>query len=355
MVLCKVIVRCFKQILMCLKFDYVILLPTYGYECLGRYLLTGIFECRNARSTERAFAVSRLEAILTKAVRLPWLYMLRPFLLKVLAVLRPMKQLHISLSPRISALKPCKSITVISANLWHDWPFHRRLSHRLETFAQLAEEEDADVVLLQEVMRTPQIQMDEWLGKRLGMGFVYSRVNGDEEAIGFEEGLAVLSRFPIMAPQRKNLGLGGSLVRRMALAAEIHSPFGCLWVISVHLGLLKKRNQMQWQHLRNWISGLGCDHTALIGGDFNIHEHSNSIRQAQGLWIDTYRSVNPEGDGTTHEMRWPWGSTFLRRRLDYIFLRPGIHRWRIMDARHLLPTGQPHSDHYAVITRCSPM
>ncbi|OGO18056.1 MAG: hypothetical protein A2Z14_02670 [Chloroflexi bacterium RBG_16_48_8] len=269
--------------------------------------------------------------------------------------MRPVKRIHISLSPRISALKPSKTITVISANLWHDWPFQRRLPHRLEAFAQLAEEERADVVLLQEVICTPQVQADAWLGKRLGMAFVYSRVNGDEEAIGFEEGLAVLSRFPIMASQMKNLGLGESFYRRMALAVEVHSPFGYLWAISVHLGILKKRNQSQWHDLRSWVSGLGRGHTALIGGDFNAHEQSNPIRQAQGLWIDTYRSVNPEGDGTTHEIRWPWGNTFRRRRLDYIFLRPGPHRWRIMDARHVLPTREPHSDHCAVITRFSPL
>lgn len=245
-------------------------------------------------------------------------------------------------------------LTVMSANLWHDWPFRRRLPLRLEAFAQLVEKERADVVLLQEVIRTPQIQADDWLGKRLEMAFVYSRVNGDEEAIGFEEGLAVLSRFPLIDPQMKNLGAGEGLYRRMALAVEVHSPFGNLWAISVHLGILKRRNQSQWHDLRSWVTELGSDHSALIGGDFNAHEQSAPIRQAQGLWIDTYRSVNPEGDGTTHEIRLPWGNT-LRRRLDYIFLRPGPYRWRVMDARHVHPPQGPHSDHRAVITRCTPL
>jgi endonuclease/exonuclease/phosphatase family metal-dependent hydrolase len=245
-------------------------------------------------------------------------------------------------------------LTVMSANLWHDWPFRRRLPHRLEAFAQLVEKEGADVVLLQEVIRAPQIQADDWLGKRLNMAFVYSRVNGDEEAIGFEEGLAVLSRFPLMDAQMKNLGAGEGLYRRMALAVEVHSPFGELWAISVHLGFIKRRNQSQWRDLRRWINGLGGDRSALIGGDFNANEHSTPIRQAQRLWIDTYRSVNPEGDGATHELRLPWGNIF-RRRLDYIFLRPGSNRWRVMDTRHVLPSQEPHSDHCAVITRCSPL
>lgn len=273
---------------------------------------------------------------------------------RVRAIAKPLKPLRVSSRATKSDRQNEGLLTVMSANLWHDWPFRRRLPHRLEAFAQLVEKERADIVLLQEVLRSPQIQVDDWLGKRLGMAFVYSRVNGDEQAIGFEEGLAVMSRYPIAAPQLKNLDGGAGLCRRMALAVEILSPLGNVWAVSVHLGIFRKRNHSQWRALSRWVAELGNDLSALIGGDFNAHENSMPIRQAQGMWIDTYRSVNPEGDGTTHGLRLPWGDT-LRRRLDYIFLRQGAHQWRVADSSHILPAHEPHSDHCAVLTRCSPL
>ncbi len=72
----------------------------------------------------------------------------------------------------------CGQLTVLSANLWHDWPRFRRIKERLEDFARLAEREQADVILLQEVARTRAIRADEWLADRLGMVSVYSRANG---------------------------------------------------------------------------------------------------------------------------------------------------------------------------------
>jgi len=336
------------------KLDYVILLTTYGYGQLGRYLLTGILECRGARSTERASAISRLEAILSKAVHLPWLTMLKPFLLKVLAVMRPVKQIRISLSPKVPSIGMSKAITVISANLWHDWPLRRKLSDRLEAFAQLVESEGADVVLLQEVMRSPGICVDDWLADRLGMAYAYTPANGDESAIGFEEGLAVFSRFPILTHHRKPLGKRSSFFHRLALGAEVKSPFGDLFAFSVHLGLLKGRNRNQWHDLQSWVTDMAGGRTALIGGDFNMHEGTAQIRQAQNLWIDTFRLVNPKQDATTHELRLPWGASFRRRRLDYIFLQPGPTFWNVLEARHLQTNNEPHSDHRAVMARLVP-
>ncbi len=47
----------------------------------------------------------------------------------------------------------CGELTVVSANLWHDWPRFRRLKERLEVFVRLIEEQQADLILLQEVAR----------------------------------------------------------------------------------------------------------------------------------------------------------------------------------------------------------
>jgi endonuclease/exonuclease/phosphatase family metal-dependent hydrolase len=268
--------------------------------------------------------------------------------------MRPVKQIRISLSPKISIPDTGNFITVISANLWHDWPLRRKLSDRLESFAQLVESEGADVVLLQEVIRSPRICADDWLANRLGMAYAYTPANGDESAIGFEEGLAVFSRFPILTQHRKPLGKRSSFFHRLALGADVKSPFGNLFAISVHLGLLKRRNRNQWLDLQSWVTDMAGGRTALIGGDFNVHEGTEQIRQAQELWIDTFRLINPKEDATTHELRLPWGASFRRRRLDYIFLQPGPSFWTVLEARHLETSDDPHSDHRAVMARLLP-
>jgi endonuclease/exonuclease/phosphatase family metal-dependent hydrolase len=316
--------------------------------------LTGILECRDARSTERASAILKLESILSKAVHLPWLFMLRPLIIRILAVMRPVKPIRISRALRVSSDESSNAITIISANLWHDWPLRRKIPDRLETFARLVESEGADVVLLQEVMRSPEICVDDWLGDRLGMAYAYTPANGDEDAIGFEEGLAIFSRFPILTPQCKPLGRRSSFFHRLALGAEVKTPFGNLFAISVHLGLLKNRNQNQWVDLQNWVSDMSGGRTALIGGDFNMPEETEQIKQAQNLWIDTFRRIHPKQDATTHELHFPWGASFRRQRLDYIFLQPGPTFWNVLEARHLETLNEPYSDHRAVMARLIP-
>ncbi len=248
-----------------------------------------------------------------------------------------------------------EAITVLSANLWHDWPRHRRLGERLESLARLVEAEGVDVVLLQEVARIPWLRADEWLADRLGMSAVYSRANGHERSIGFEEGLAVLSRFPLASPRSRMLMPNPHrLVRRMALGVDVLSPYGSLTAYSVHLGMLPGVNADQLDHLRLWVSVGAAGRPALIGGDFNAGENAPQITRARRSWVDVFRHLHPHADGTTHELRWPWGTRLRRSRLDYLFLHPGNKSWRVLEARHVTAPGRPHSDHAAVLARLTP-
>ncbi len=243
-------------------------------------------------------------------------------------------------------------LTILSANLWHDWPFHRRLPERLERLARLVEAEGVDVVLLQEVARTRHLRSDEWLAGRLGMACAYCRANGHRAGIGFEEGVGLLSRFPLRAPLVRVLGpAAGPFVRRLALGAMLKTPFGPILTFSVHLGLRARRNAAQVAHLQRWVAQVAGERMALIGGDFNAPERSPRIRRVQETWVDTFRHLYPEEDGTTHELRWPWGRPLRRRRLDYIFLRPNGHRWSLVEARHIETPGEACSDHRPVLVR----
>lgn len=245
-----------------------------------------------------------------------------------------------------------QAITVISANLWHDWPKHHNLINRMEAFARMVEEQQADVLLLQEVARTTDLQSDKWLANRLGMSFVYSRANGHLAGLGFEEGLAIFSRHPLGKPVLRQLNSTGNwFVHRLALGATIVTPFGDLQAFSVHLGINSKQNSRQSAYLRNWVQEVTGSFSAVVGGDFNVDESSRSIGGLRNYWLDTFRHIHPLADGATHEIRWPWGSPIKRSRLDYIFLKAELNKWKVVDAFHLETPGERHSDHRAVLLR----
>ena len=243
-----------------------------------------------------------------------------------------------------------ESLVVISANLWHDWPRHRVLPERLESFAATVEREGADLVLLQEVVRLPGMRADEWLADRLGMSSVYLRVNGHAGAIGFEEGLTILSKEPISESRALKLEPGRvPLVKRMALAAKVSGDHGDFWAYSAHLAFLNRPNIAQLAHLRSWVTATSGSQMALIGGDFNADEKKPQIRQVSSDWVDLYRRQNPEKEGTTFALRTPLG--VVRRRLDYLFLHRGEPQWQVEDAGHLANSEPDYSDHTSVIAR----
>ena len=226
------------------------------------------------------------------------------------------------------------TFTVLSANLWHDWPRFKDLEKRLESFAKLVEHERVDLILLQELARIPSFKSDQWLAQRLNMAYVYSRVNGSEK-LGFEEGLGVFSRYPLKRlPFVQQMGRSHNpFVRRLALGVDVETPHGEITAFSTHLGLFRKQNARQMLDLRGWVHKITSGRSAIIAGDFNAPEHTHQIKHARSYWQDTFREINQHGHAATHEIRWPWGGAFLSHRLDYIFLQPGQPAWQIIDVR----------------------
>jgi endonuclease/exonuclease/phosphatase family metal-dependent hydrolase len=249
----------------------------------------------------------------------------------------------------------CREITVMSANLWHDWPRFRNIETRLESFARLVEQEGAEIVLLQEVARTRDFHVDSLLAERLKMSYVYSRSNGSA-TIGFEEGLGIFSRFPLLRTPllRQVSRMANPFVRRMALGVEVMTPCGEILAFSVHLGLLRHPNARQQDELRHWIGQLTGLKSAVIGGDFNASDKSRRIRRLKSHWQDTFSLAEIQGLSHTHTLRWPWGARLLNHRIDYIFLQPGKPEWTVKEVHHLDTPGQAYSDHRAVVARLTP-
>jgi endonuclease/exonuclease/phosphatase family metal-dependent hydrolase len=275
---------------------------------------------------------------------------------KIISVAGPVGPVFMSTIPTSAADGECRTLSVLSANLWHDWPRFRNIENRLESFAKLVEQEGIDLILLQEIARTPTIKVDNLLAERLNMSYVYSRANGSAN-IGFEEGLGVFSRFRMKRfPDIRQVGrVINPFVRRLALGVEIETPCGSMLAVSVHLGLLRGHNTRQVTELHHWINRLAAGRSVVIGGDFNAPEKSRRIGKVRTFWQDAYREAPTRGRSYTHSINWPWGGHLMSHRIDYIFLQPGIPGWNVTEAYHLDAPGGPHSDHLAVVARLAPM
>jgi endonuclease/exonuclease/phosphatase family metal-dependent hydrolase len=246
-------------------------------------------------------------------------------------------------------------LIVINMNLWHDWPRYRRLPDRLERFAELVEQEGAQIVLLQEALRTHDVEAHAWLADRLGMQALYHRANGNQSGIGFEEGVAVLTSLPMLNFEFETLQPASEpFVRRVALGVEIELGCSTCWVYSTHLSLLPTNNAAQIEHLRKWVMETSGIRPALVGGDFNADESTRQITELSDEWIDAFRWLYPDKEADSHTLRWPWGSTLRSQRLDYLFLKSNPNAWRILEASYLEPDHMPYSDHKAMLVRLAP-
>lgn len=270
---------------------------------------------------------------------------------QLVSVTKPAGKISILEDPKSKKENPAHDkVRILTANLFHDWPRKRRLKERLECFVELVDRVGADILLLQEIARTKEIYADEWLGDQLGMAYVYSRANGHVKEIGFEEGLGVFSRFPIRKPRLTQLSDQiNPFHRRIALGAAISTNIGDIVAFSVHLAINNRMNLSQMSRLRNWVDEQSGEMPAVIGGDFNADEHSPQIRSTQNSWCDSYREINPDDEGYTHQLNWPWGETIRQSRLDYLFLHRGDSDWRVEQARHIERKDCRISDHRPVL------
>ncbi|MGB9641430.1 MAG: endonuclease/exonuclease/phosphatase family protein [Anaerolineales bacterium] len=246
----------------------------------------------------------------------------------------------------------CQSITILSANLCHTWPKRNFPYERLHKFIELVKEKQADILLLQEVMHTDTSGVHGWLAEQLQMNVAYARTNGHRQWLRFEEGVAVLSRFPIVHTEHKFLkSFFHPFVHRQALAAQIATPWGKILAISTHLSITPWQNRHQIEQIQTWIEGQA--HSAVLGGDFNAAEHTHRIARIQQIWIDTLRHIYPTfSQPFTHSLNLPFRQR-IQQRLDYIFLIQHEPKWAILSAG--IDQAYHFSDHLAVWAQLAPI
>ncbi len=151
-----------------------------------------------------------------------------------------------------------------------------------------------DIVVLQEAWCTvAEGCLTDRLAGDLDLHAVYARANGSLRWLGFEEGAAILSRFPIavaatwrLPPDRDRFE------RRIALTARIDHPALPFEVVGVHAANSDSElAAAQTEHLLERLLA-HPDRPALVAGDFNL----DSSHPALGRFGEAgYRDLHPGG------------------------------------------------------------
>jgi endonuclease/exonuclease/phosphatase family metal-dependent hydrolase len=267
------------------------------------------------------------------------------------------------------------SLTVLSHNVLHGGPWSgfagdgQRLTRRVDLIADGLAALRPDVIALQEAAVSRRLgDVPEGLARRLSYHHVYAPatryVFGDGVlsrlvvgALGFREGPAILSRFPILESEVYKLPrCQRALDPRVLLRARLDTPWGPIDVFSTHIS----RDDCQARRVAALVADRRNGLPSILMGDFNAIESSPAIRAMteEAGFIDAFRRTNPDLAGATVWQRIdaPWA--MARRRVDYIFLVPGLQSHGdvaasrvVLDAPRRFPDGTTlwPSDHYGVL------
>jgi endonuclease/exonuclease/phosphatase family metal-dependent hydrolase len=214
-------------------------------------------------------------------------------------------------------------LRVIDLNMLHGFPAFARLDARIDRIAAEIARLDADVVLLQEVPWTARSgSVADELAARLRMNHLFLRANANRRAILFEEGEAILSRFPLRASRGTELPWGTDFFEhRVALSAVAETPWGPIGLVATHLsGTPSGTSAAQVEALSRFVGDPRVP--TIVGGDFNATPASPPIRALATRWTDALAAAEPPDLGPTccvDDLTAAPGAP-LAERIDYLWL-----------------------------------
>jgi endonuclease/exonuclease/phosphatase family metal-dependent hydrolase len=231
------------------------------------------------------------------------------------------------------------TLRVLSFNVWHGYPGPGAREERYQHIRDLVVESGADVVLLQEAWSTRRFgSLAERLSRELDLGYAYARANGSLRYLGFEEGLAILSRHPISEVRR--LALGPRMPpweMRAALGAVVTVPGGePLEVWNTHLShsdAFAREGQA-----RALAAALAGSRIALLGGDFNAAAGSAAVAAFTEVELEPVLSEGIDHILASPELRRQWTP-----------VRAEARRFGVVEVPGTLLTRPEVSDHPALL------
>jgi endonuclease/exonuclease/phosphatase (EEP) superfamily protein YafD len=252
-----------------------------------------------------------------------------------------------AMSPRTGATPQLRIMT---------YNIEGRYENRQQLLA-LMRQHNPDLVMLQEV---PRVHLAQWFGTQLQLPYQHFAPYTTTR----RSGLAILSRWPLGTPHSLRFWHGQQ--GRGALAAQVQTPTGTVWVASVHLDaplfsefgtnflqftafvwrefFTASLRYRQAQELLAWLATLTAGEW-ILGGDFNSMPLSRTDRYITKYFDDVL-------------LQRPWryfNSTFwdlpqapITPRIDYIY---HSSRFQVVEARVIQ---KPISDHYPVLAILAP-
>jgi len=175
--------------------------------------------------------------------------------------------------------------------------------------------------------------------------------------MGFDEGPAVLSRFPIVAWNVVRLSSCDHWYGRVLLCATLDTPWGSLDACSTHTG----SSTCQLRSLTRLLQGRRGRAPLILMADLNSTPDTSGVKHlvADDGLVDTFRTANPDAPGFTVWQPVRAAAPAARRRVDYVLVAPGpgapvhVRASRVIldrpgrgaDGKVLWP-----SDHYGVLS-----
>lgn len=269
------------------------------------------------------------------------------------------------------------ALRFLTLNLWgENGPWQGRISLLLDSLAALA----PDVIGLQEVREVPGRVPNHAaeIARRHGWNHVFAPSTAWG---GGNEGLAIVSRFPIGAHEAQPLPHSTETEGRIVLSARIDADSGQFWAHTTHLSFREtegRKREDQVAFVDKAVAAHANDNVQVVMGDFNTVPDSDEIRWLTGMttldgrrvaYQDAWARANAVGSGGGSLAGVTWASVnpyialmhWLRpdRRLDYIFVSPvrrdrraTVHgAWVVFDEPGETAAGERVfvSDHFGVV------
>jgi len=232
-------------------------------------------------------------------------------------------------------------LRILTYNLLHDGPWSgffengTHLEERLDMTIQELRRLQPDIIAFQEASdsrrhgNVPQ-RIADALGYHMVFAPATERIFGIGRLnrliisiLGFKEGPAILSRYPIVDSEVYDLPrCRYRLDPRILLRAEIDIPAGPVQVFSAHTS---KGDECQLQRVGELFQAHRGTGQAILMGDLNTGEQSSVLAgwQKEPGFIDVFRLANPGVSGGTVWQDIHVERSTADRRVDFIFLLGG--------------------------------
>lgn len=245
-----------------------------------------------------------------------------------------------------------RTARIVTLNLWGtEPPLDRRLALAERQLRAL----DPDVVCLQEVRpldgragRTTADALGAALGREVSYAVAMRWADGAFGAgrPGGEEGLAVLSRWPVRERRVLRLPVARPTEARILLSVRLDTPAGPMWFHTTHLhyrlddGVAREAQVIAIDDAVRACGRGNDDPPQVLCGDLNATADSDEVRYLRGLhtlagrrthFQDAWLRLHPEperGDGPAQGITWssdnehtrPLRSLDIDRRIDYVLV-----------------------------------